>query len=209
MLSIDQSDILFSEVADLSEYSAVAIGPGIGCRPNSQQGLHKLLEDYNQPIVIDADAINILGEHREWIELIPENSILTPHPKEFERFAGKTGDHYERNQLQIELAKKYRINLVLKGAYSAVATSGGDCYFNSTGNPGMATAGSGDVLTGIILSLLAQGYKPDEAAILGVFIHGLAGDKAKEKRGEESLIASDITEYLGEAFNEIRNYAQN
>lgn len=200
MISLDQSDILFSQPPDLSEFSNVGIGPALGCRNNSQNGLFELMKKCNQPMVIDADAINILGQNKEWINKIPENSILTPHPKEFERLTEQLTNGFERLNKQIEFAVKYKLIVVLKGAYTSIACPDGTCYFNSTGNPGMATAGSGDVLTGIILSLLGQGYQPPLAAIMGVYVHGLAGDLAKEKMGEEALTATDIIDNLGNAF---------
>jgi NAD(P)H-hydrate epimerase len=138
--------------------------------------------------------------NKDWLGLIPENSILTPHPKEFDRIAGEHRTGFERNQKQIELAQQLGVYIVLKGAHTAIACPDGRCFFNSTGNPGMATAGSGDVLTGILLSLLAQGYSPEDAALTGVFIHGLAADMAIKKIGEYSLISTDIIDYLGKAF---------
>ncbi len=206
MISIDQSDTIFTQIPDLDPYQAIGIGPAIGCRNNSQKGLHELLEKAKVPLVIDADAINILGENREWLEQVPENTIFTPHPKEFERLAGKTSNHYERNRKQIGFSKQYHAIVVLKGAHTSISCPDGTCYFNTTGNPGMATAGSGDVLTGIILSLLGQGYQPKLAALIGVYLHGLAGDLAEKQFGEEALIATDIIENLGNAFNEIRNH---
>ncbi|HRW63028.1 MAG TPA: NAD(P)H-hydrate dehydratase, partial [Bacteroidales bacterium] len=147
---------------------------------------------------------NIVSENSDLLEIIPKNSILTPHPGEFERLAGTSINSYERLQKQINLAVKNQIIVVLKGAYTSIALPDGTCYFNTTGNPGMATAGSGDVLTGIILSLLGQGYSPQEAAIFGVYLHGLAGDIAEKEQGQQALIASDIIENLGKAFKQIR-----
>ena len=204
MVSIDQSDILFTEVPDLSAYSAVGIGPGIGTKCNSHRAMKALIQQVTVPMVIDADGINLLATEPELLEKLPENTILTPHPKEFERIAGETGDHYARMQKQLELSRKYNIIIVLKGAHTAISVPNGNMYFNTTGNPGMATAGSGDVLTGIILSLLAQNYTPEDAAKLGVYLHGKAGDLAKEKFGEEAMIASDISEHIGAAFLKIR-----
>ena len=200
MISLDQSDILFSQPPDLSEFSSVGIGPALGCRNNSQHGLHQLIQNAKRPLVLDADAINILAQNQDWLSELPENSILTPHPKEFERLTQKAGSGYERHLLQIEFAVKHKVIVVLKGAFTSITCPDGRCYFNSTGNPGMATAGSGDVLTGIILSLLSQGYEPQLAAIIGVYIHGAAGDIAMEILGEEALIASDIIDNLGNAF---------
>ncbi|MCK4700576.1 MAG: NAD(P)H-hydrate dehydratase, partial [Bacteroidales bacterium] len=197
MISLDESDIIFTGIPDMDQYNAVGIGPAIGLKDNTQKAFSELLKTINIPLVIDADGINILGENKEWLKQLPKNTILTPHPKEFERIAGKTSDGYNQIQRLIELAEKYQIFIVLKGAHTAIASPDGLCYFNITGNPGMATAGSGDVLTGIILSLLGQGYCPGDAAFTGVYLHGLAGDCAVVKTGEESLIANDIIDYLG------------
>lgn len=204
MVITDESKHLFSGAPDIAPYNAVGVGPGIGTDKLTQKAFNELLEKAEQPMVIDADAINILSEHKEWIRKVPENTILTPHPKEFERLAGNFNDGYSRNVAQVEFAKKYKLYVVLKGAYTSIACPDGTCYFNSTGNPGMATAGSGDVLTGMILSLLAQGYTPKDAAIVGVYLHGLAGDIASEQIGEEALIASDIIENIGMAYKYLR-----
>jgi NAD(P)H-hydrate epimerase len=205
MISMDKSDIVFSGIPDMDQYNAIGIGPSIGLKDNTQKAFRELLKTINVPLVIDADGINILGENKEWLKQLPKNTILTPHPKEFERIAGKTSDGYSQMQRLVELAEKYQIFIVLKGAHTAIASPDGLCYFNTTGNPGMATAGSGDVLTGIILSLLGQGYSPGDAAVTGVYLHGLAGDHAAEITGEESLIANDIIDYLGTAFIELKN----
>ena len=203
MISVDQSEILFSKAPELSEYDAIGVGPALGCRSNSQKGLMELLNKAQKPMVIDADGINILAENQEMLREVPEYTILTPHPKEFERLVGNCENGYERNKKQVEFAKKNKLILVLKGANTSIACPDGTSYFNSTGNPGMATAGSGDVLTGIILALLAQAYEPKHAAQLGVFVHGLAGDLAAQKMGQEALIASDIIDLLGKAFSMI------
>ncbi len=200
MISFDQSDILFSQPPDLSEYNAIGVGPALGCRNNSQAGLQMLIEETKKPIVIDADALNILAQNQDWFNKLPENSILTPHPKEFERLTEKAESGYNRHLMQIEFSIKHKVIVVLKGAYTSITSPDGRCFFNSTGNPGMATAGSGDVLTGIVLSLLSQGYEPLLAAIIGVFIHGTAGDLARDYLGEEALTASDIINNLGNAF---------
>ena len=155
-------------------------------------------------MVIDADALNILSLNKDWFSVIPDGAILTPHPKEFERLAGETGNSFQRLNRQIEFSKEHKCIVVLKGAHTSVSTPEGNVFFNSTGNPGMATAGSGDVLTGIILSLLAQGYSPENAAITGVYLHGMAGDIAAEESCFESIIASDIINCIGKAFKRIR-----
>jgi NAD(P)H-hydrate epimerase len=136
-------------------------------------------------------------------KLIPKNSILTPHPKEFERLFGKSNSDFDRIDLALSKAKELNIYIVLKGHFTFIATPDGKGYFNSTGNAGMATAGAGDVLTGIITGLLAQHYSSLDACILGVYLHGLAGNIAAEKLSEESLIAGDIVEYLGAAYKQI------
>jgi len=205
IVSMDQSDILFSEAPDLSPFSAVGIGPGLGCKPNSGKGLKMLLERAKIPLVIDADGLNILSQHPDWFELLPEGTILTPHPKEFDRLAGESANSYERHLRQREFASHYKVGVVLKGAHTGIASPDGRYWFNTTGNPGMATGGSGDVLTGIITGLLAQGVPSLEAALAGVYLHGLAGDLAVEASSEEALIAGDMNLYLGEAFRELYN----
>ncbi len=188
--------LLFDESTAPADYSAVGIGPGIGQAPETLAMLKGLLPTLKKPIVVDADALNLLSENRELLKLLPPNSILTPHPKEFERLTKKWANDYQKLDLLREFAKKYRVVVVLKGAYSAVATPDGDIHFNSTGNPGLSTGGTGDVLTGILTSLLAQGYDPVEVAVLGVFAHGLAGDQVAKQRGPIGMTASDIIDAL-------------
>ena len=200
MVSIDESDTIFTGAINLRAFSAIGIGPAIGQADDTQQAFYELIKVSKTPMVIDADALNILGLHNDWIGMLPNGSILTPHPKEFERLSGEKSEGFQRLQKALDVAKQNQIFIVLKGAHSAIVCPDGEIYFNSTGNPGMATAGSGDVLTGIILSLLAQGYNSKDAALLGVYVHGLAGDIASDQKGEISLIASDIVDNLGEAF---------
>lgn len=200
MLSIDSSQTIFSEVPDLAPYSSIAAGPGIGQNDQTQRSLKLLIQNASQPIIFDADAINILGENKTWISFVPKESIFTPHPKEFERLCGKCSDHFDRNRMQMDFSIKYGVYVVLKGAHTAITTPGGKCYFNPTGNPGMATGGSGDVLTGIIAGIKAQGYSSLESCILGVYIHGLAGDLAETNTGQEALVAGDIIDHIGKAF---------
>ncbi len=204
MTSIDDSDLMFTSVEPGDTFSAIGIGPGIGVKVNTQRGLHKLISESKVPMVLDADALNILSMNKSWIEQLPEHVVLTPHPGEFDRLAGKSANGYERMMKAKELAQKYKLVLVLKGANTAVALPDGNVWFNSTGNPGMATAGSGDVLTGIILSLIAQGYSPADASLIGVFVHGRAGDYAALKKGQVSLIAGDIIKNLGKAFRKLQ-----
>jgi NAD(P)H-hydrate epimerase len=205
MVSSDENDDLISSLPDLTLYNSIGIGPGIGTDSATSKVLFNLLSACKKPIVIDADAINILGLNKKWLSALPEGSILTPHPKEFERIAGITSDSYERLMKQISFSGKHKCIVVLKGAHTSVSLPDGRVYFNSTGNPGMATGGSGDVLTGMILSLLAQGYSQENAAITGVYLHGLAGDIAAEKSCYESIIASDIIENIGNAYNLTRD----
>lgn len=196
MISVDKSDDCFSQVPDLQPYDAIGIGPGLGREPETVNALKLLINKVSKPLVLDADALNIISENRELLEVLPKNTIITPHVKEFERLFGKCENRGQRIELQKDMVQKHKIIIVLKGAGTTIMLPDGRCFVNSTGNPGMATAGSGDVLTGIILSLLAQHYTPEEAAIVGVFMHGRAGDKAAEKLGMESMIAGDIVKNL-------------
>lgn len=200
MSSPDENAEAFTTIPDLSKYSNIAIGPGLGTRQQTSKALKMLLQQVQNPMVFDADALNILSENKTWLSFIPPHSVLTPHLKEFERLVGESKNTFERIEKAKAFTKKYNVYLILKGAHSMVFTPTSNVYFNSTGNPGMATGGSGDVLTGMIGSLLAQNYSSLEASLLGVFLHGLAGDLAAEKLGFESLIASDIIENLGSAF---------
>ena len=204
MLNFDLNDDYFTSLPDFAAFSAIGVGPGLGQRPESKRALRQLLQAVKEPLVLDADALNIIASEQEMFALLPPRTILTPHPKEFDRLAGESESSYERLQKAKDFATNHRVCVVLKGAYTAICTPGGNIYFNSTGNPGMATAGSGDVLTGIILGLLAQGYEPETAAAIGVFLHGTAGNLAAHFYSEESMIASDITEMLGKAFRSER-----
>ena len=192
MTSIDKSETHCTEIDDIIPYTAIGVGPGIGKNAETATLLKKIIQEATQPLVLDADALNIISENPTWLSFLPDNTILTPHPKEFERLFGKTNNSYERLELQRKMSVIHNIIIVLKGAHTAITFPNGTCFFNSTGNPGMATAGSGDVLTGMILSLLAQRYTPQEAALLGVYLHGKAGDKAAKEIGENSMIARDI-----------------
>lgn len=203
MASVDQHDSVFTEFPKLEPYSAIGVGPGLDQKQNTRKALCALLESAKVPLVIDADALNILSIQKEWLEKLPEGSILTPHPGEFRRLVGEAENSYQYIHKQLEFSKKYRCVVVLKGACTSVSLPDGRLFFNSTGNPGMATAGSGDVLTGVILGMLAQGMSPEDAALTGVFLHGLAGDVAAKKRTEFSLIAGDLVEEMGEAFRKI------
>ena len=205
MLSVDSLYEAISLLPDLTNYSALAVGPGLGSYVQTSAFIENLLSSANElPIVLDADALNIISSWPIIDHVFPVNCIITPHPKEFDRLAGESTTAYQRFLKAQAFAKKHHIFVLLKGAYTAIICPSGECYFNSTGNPGMATAGSGDVLTGILLSLLAQGYSLKEAAIIGVYLHGLAGDIAVQNLSEESLIARDIYNNLGNAFSRLK-----
>ena len=199
----------FSRTFDTSDFEALAIGPGIGTEPQTAQAFIEQVRQAKCPVVIDADALNIIGSHRGWITQLPRNCILTPHKKELFGLISSTRNSFEELERTREMAIRQHITIVIKGAYTAVCLPDGTVHFNPTGNPGMATAGSGDVLTGIILGLLAQEYQPETATRLGVFLHGLAGDIAAEQSSQESLIASDIIDSLGAAFKRLRKQPSN
>jgi len=189
---------------DLDKYDAIGAGPGWGQHPSQVPLLESIFQQTAKALVLDADALNILSQHPNLLKRLPLGAIITPHPKEFERLFGKTGNDFERIQLAIQKAAELQIVIVLKGRYTVIATPGEITYFNSTGNPGMATGGTGDVLTGIITGLAAQQYTPEQAAILGVYLHGLAGDLVVSYTSQESLIASDLIDYLGDAFHQLK-----
>lgn len=197
MVSVDSDHLHLTQLPDLDSFSAIGIGPGIGQEKVTADMFEKLLETIKVPLIIDADALNILSKNPELLEKLPAQTVLTPHPKEFERLAGKNVSEYNRLEIAKDFAQKYQIIICLKGANTAVILSNGEVHFNSTGNAGMATGGTGDVLTGIITALLAQKYAPSDAAILGVYQHGLAGDRGAVKKGQSALIASDVVDNLG------------
>ena len=184
--------------------NAIGIGPGLGTHLKTKKGFVSFLRAYSKPVVMDADALNIIAEHEEIADMIPENSVLTPHPGEFKRLVGDWENDHDKLDRQLKFSQEHKCVIVLKGAYTSIAFEG-RLYFNSTGNPALATAGSGDVLTGMITGLMAQGYKPLEAALLGVYLHGRAADLGvDQKESEESYLASDCFHFLGKAFKELR-----
>ncbi|MDX2133840.1 MAG: NAD(P)H-hydrate dehydratase [Saprospiraceae bacterium] len=204
MYSADERARCLTSVPDPGAFDAVGIGPGIGQSPETAAALAALLEKTAKPVVIDADALNLLSQHPDWWAQIPAGSILTPHPKEFERLFGACSDSPARIRTLLEKAQTHRVIIVLKGACTAVGLPNGQVWFNTTGNPGMATGGSGDVLTGVLTALLAQGYPPEDAARMGVYLHGLAGDLAVEHLGMEALVAGDLPKGLGRAFARVQ-----
>ena len=200
MTEIDINDVRFSCATDTDDYQGVGIGPGLGKAGDTEAALLEQIESCQTPMVVDADALNLLGEHRSYIGRLPKGSILTPHPKELERLVGKCQNSYERLTKARELARSAGVHILLKGAYSVVIAPSGKCWFNPTGNPGMATGGSGDVLTGVVLALLAQGYDAETAARMAAYVHGLAGDIACKKHGVMGMTAGDIVTCLPPAW---------
>jgi hydroxyethylthiazole kinase-like uncharacterized protein yjeF len=188
---------------ELGKYDTIGIGPGLGNHAENNKLLYSVFEQNRRPIVIDADGLNTISQDKALLNRIPPGSILTPHPKEFERLFGKTANDYDRIQTALQKAAEYNLCIVLKGRYTFIASPDGKGYFNSSGNPGMATGGTGDVLTGIITGLLAQKYSPLQAAMAGVYLHGHAGDLAASYASQPSLIASDLIEFLGQAYQSI------
>jgi ADP-dependent NAD(P)H-hydrate dehydratase / NAD(P)H-hydrate epimerase len=205
MVRVDPREDFISSIDDSQEFTTIGIGPGIGRAAETVNGIKELLKNFRKPVVIDADGLNILSENSDMIGLIPENSILSPHPKEFERLVGKWQDDFDKLEKQKKLASKIRSVVILKGAFTSIATQEGKLYFNTTGNPGMAKGGSGDVLTGILTGLLSQGYNATEASIAGVYWHGIAGDLAAVEKGTFSVLASDLVEFLPQAWKRITN----
>jgi hydroxyethylthiazole kinase-like uncharacterized protein yjeF len=200
MTSIDDNEEYFTSSPALDSFNAIGIGPGLGQAKQTIKAVGEILHNAQVPMVLDADALNILGANRELLQLVPVGSILTPHPKEFERLVGDWKNDFERLEKQKRLAEDLRSVIVLKGAYSSIATPTGEVFFNSSGNPGMAKGGCGDVLTGILTAFLAQGYEASHAAQLGVFLHGFAGDLAAYEHGMYSMTPSDLIKLLPEAF---------
>lgn len=189
----------------ISTQKTIGIGPGMGTQTETAYFLQQVLKNTTKPMAIDADALNILAANLDWMSEIPQQSILTPHPKEFSHLVGNFNNDTDKLDKLKKFADSHNCIVVLKGAHTAIAIPNETIYINSTGNAGMATGGSGDVLTGIITGLLAQQYSPKNAAILGVYIHGLSGDLAVKEMGKASLVASDLVAYLGKAFLHIEN----
>ena len=198
------SDIItkdnFSISSEIKKYKVIGIGPGLGTSKQVIEIFKKIISNVHYPIVVDADGLNILSKDKGLFEKLPRESVLTPHIGEFKRFAGNFENSNEKIMLQRRISKKYGLNIVLKGPHTTMTDSKGELYINASGNSGLATAGSGDVLTGIITGLLAQNYTPFNAMIFGVFLHGLSADIAVKKSHINSIIASDVTENLSSAF---------
>lgn len=207
LVSIDEHEHFFSGIKHPERYNAIGIGPGLGQASETATALKLLIQNYPRPMVFDADAINILAQNPTWLSFLPKGCIFTPHLKEFERLIGVAENDFDRNQKQRNFSMRYDAYVVLKGAYTAVTCPDGSCYFNIIGNPGMATGGSGDVLTGLITGLLTQGYHPKLAAIIGVYLHSLSGNLAADALSEEAMVAGDIIGFFSKAFLKVRDEA--
>lgn len=203
MFEPDRNENFITDMSVHHNFQSVAVGPGIGINDKTVDALESLLKNYKNPLVLDADALNCMAARPHLLSLLPSQSIITPHAGEFDRLFGECGGNEQRLRKAIDMAKYYNIIIVLKGHYTATVRPTGRVYFNSTGNPAMATAGSGDVLTGVITSFVAQGFRTEQAATIGVFVHGLAGDLANEKWGEYGVLASDIADNCGLAIKNI------
>lgn len=203
LFSPDRQDYVISDMSPRFNCSAIGVGPGIGTNDATRGAFETLVKSYKRPLVIDADALNAISQTPSLLDHIAPGSILTPHAGEFDRIFGAQVSAEGRLLKAIEVSHRYKILIVLKGRYTATVRPDGKVFFNSSGTPAMATAGSGDVLTGIITSLLAQGYKPEAATVAGVFIHGLAGELAAESHGEYGTTGLDIAEAVGRAIKMI------
>ncbi len=206
IVNLDHEETYVGNAIATEDFDAMAIGPGLGQVETTAIAMISQIRRATCPVVADADALNILANHRAWMQQLPKGIIMTPHPKEFDRMNGAPcADSYERLSKARNMAEHLEAYILLKGHYSALCMPDGSVMFNSTGNAGMATAGSGDVLTGIITGLLARGYRNADACMLGMYLHGLAGDIAAKELGEESLMATDIIRYLPKAFERLKD----
>ena len=186
---------------DFSLYSAIGIGPGLGTSKEAELLLRMILKENKIPLLLDADALNLIAQDKNALK-IPKGSVITPHPKEFDRLFGNHNNTEDRTRTAIQKAKELEIVIVLKG-HQTLVTFAGKAFLNSTGNAGLAKGGSGDALTGIITSFLAQAYAPFDAAKLGVYVHGLAADISLQEQSMESMLITDVIKNLGKAFKKI------
>lgn len=206
MCLTDEHDHYWTTLPKRMDYTVLGIGPGLGTNPQTAQVLIETLKQFDKPVVLDADALNLLANYRKGLEFIPPNSIITPHKREFARLAGlQNPTPYRELEVALSLAQEWKVYIVLKNTRTAIISPNGTVHFNSTGNPGLATGGSGDVLTGILTGLLAQSYKPLNAALLGVYLHGLTGDIVQNQTHENSLIATDLVDNIYRAFIKLSN----
>ncbi|MDO1500451.1 NAD(P)H-hydrate dehydratase [Winogradskyella maritima] len=199
MALTDDGDDYIEDLEFEFEPTAIGIGVGLGTDPKTITAFEHFLKLNKAPLVIDADALNILSLSKKLLKLLPEGSILTPHPKELERLIGQWDNDFEKLDKTSEFSSKHKVSVVIKGA-NTITVHGNKKYVNTSGNPGMATGGAGDVLTGVITGLICQGYPPIEATLFGVYLHGRSADLALEDYGYQSLLASHIADGLGEAF---------
>ncbi len=199
----DRSERLFSAIDNVGQYDAIAIGPAIGRHPDTVAGLKKLLTEWHGTTILDADALNIMADYRELLDMLHEKCILTPHIKEFERLAGKCVNDFDRLNKLSTFVKQYGVCMILKGAHTVITSPDGKFYFNMSGNPGMAKGGAGDVLTGILLALAANDMAPLDAAIVGVYAHGLSGDIAMKTYGMRGVCAGVIADDIGKAWRKL------
>lgn len=202
MVITDKESDFITEITYEFKPSSIGVGIGMGKNPITLEALHQLFKKFDGPYVIDADALNLISENKALLEVLPKNAVLTPHPGELKRLIGEWNDDYDKLEKTKRFSKKHQVIIVIKGAYT-ITVDQDQLFVNTTGNPGMGTAGSGDVLTGIISGLRSQKYGAREAAILGVYLHGAAGDRAAAKMGEETIKAGDITDFLGPSFLDI------
>lgn len=205
MFEPDKNDNYITDMAMHHVHQAVVVGPGIGTNLKTIDALESLLKTCKAPLILDADALNCISLRPTLLQILPPQTIITPHIGEFDRLFGGHANSEERLKKAIDMAKYYNIFIVLKGHFTACVSPTGRVYFNSTGNPGMSTAGSGDVLTGVIAAFVAQGYRPELASFIGVYVHGLAGDMVTADFGEFGVMASDIADYCGKAIRAIVN----
>jgi hydroxyethylthiazole kinase-like uncharacterized protein yjeF len=201
MLSLDVDPSIFTLISDASNFQSVGIGPGLGREEKTQEALHQLIRECTSPMVLDADALNILSMHPHWWEYLPEGSVITPHEREFQRLIGRNWqDTAERDALAAQFSKSKKVVVVLKEPQTRVFCPKGTAYVNTTGNAGLAKAGNGDVLTGIVTSFLAQGYSAEEASLLAIYIHGASADRGVKYLSKTSLLATDVIKQIGEVF---------
>jgi NAD(P)H-hydrate epimerase len=205
MVMTDEHETLVAQLPnEIEKYSVIGIGPGIGTASETQNLISFICRRYKKPLVIDADGLNCLSLQKKLLQQLPPHSVLTPHPKEFDRLFGEHQNDFERLETAKQKSKQLNLMIVLKSHHTAIITPTGNIFFNSTGNAGMAKGGSGDVLTGMITSLIAQNYSPEHAAILGVYLHGFAGDLAANTLSQQAMVASDIITFLSQAFLSLR-----
>jgi ADP-dependent NAD(P)H-hydrate dehydratase / NAD(P)H-hydrate epimerase len=203
LVSADEERLFVSSVTDIGKYNSIGLGPGLGTYSQTASVVKVIIQNFSGKLVLDADALNILSENRTWLGFLRSGTILTPHPKEFDRLFGAHSSDFSRLETAKSEAARHGIIIVLKGAHTAIVLPSGFVYFNSTGNAGMAKGGCGDVLTGLLTGLLARGYSSQEAAVVGVYLHGLAGDLAREELGVEAMKAGDLIDFLPKAFNNL------